>query len=236
MSLRMHLYGWKLQEFIDAIGSKNRTLLKKASAHLEKTYKGGRNEADLPKALAWLRTLINEGHSLRKDRQWPAPGVDGGLVIMHMEAGIHVAAVFCLFEALRRKEYLDQGSDLWSHSVSLALSDDLRACGFNRSGENSAEFIQALWKLGGGTPLFGDDFCTNWEKYAVIENNQLAALVAGFRAAMSFKRNLPNNIPSAARKKLKTRLSGRPKEFIGDLVGWLGQIQEAGQDAFILWA
>jgi len=159
-----------------------------------------------------------------------------GLVVMHMEAGIHFAAVFCLFEPLRRKEYLDPGFDLWSDRVSLALSDDLRACGFNNSREYSVEFIQALWKLGGGTPLFGDDFCTNWEKYAIIENNQLAVLVAGFQAALGFKRKLPKSMSASDRKRIKTRLSDKPKEFISDLVGWLGQIQEAGQDAFILWA
>jgi hypothetical protein len=232
----MHLYGWKLQEFIDAIGSKNTRLLKRASSHLEKTYKGGRDEANLPKALAWLRTLINEGHSLRKDRQWPAPGVDGGLVIMHMEAGIHVAAVFCLFQALRRKEYLDSGFDLWNDRISLALSDDLRACGFNNSRKYSVEFIQALWKLGGGTPLFGDDFCTNWEKYAIIENKQLAILVAGFQAALNFRRKLPKSMSASDRKRINTCLSDRSKQFVSELVGWLRGIQRASQDAFILWA
>jgi hypothetical protein len=87
----MNLYGWKLQEFIDVLGSKNATLLETAFVNLEGKYKGERNEADVAKALGWLRTLINEGHSLRKDREFPTLGMDGALVAMHMEDGVHVA-------------------------------------------------------------------------------------------------------------------------------------------------
>jgi hypothetical protein len=57
MSLRMNLYGWQLQEFIDVIGSKNAKVLETASAHLAEEFKGRSDHADLPKAIAWLRTL-----------------------------------------------------------------------------------------------------------------------------------------------------------------------------------
>jgi hypothetical protein len=34
---------------------------------------------------------------------------------------------------------------------------------------------------------------------------------------------------------MKTGLSDGGKAFIGDLMNWLGRIQQAGQDALILW-
>jgi hypothetical protein len=236
MSLRMNLYGWKLQEFIDVIGSKSAKVLETASAHLAEKFKGRSDHADLPKAIAWLRTLINEGHPLRQDRERPTVGADGDLVVMHMEAGIHVAVINSLVVTLRREEFLNPAFDSWSQGISSAIHKELRVCGFIGSSQCSVEFLQALWRLDGGTPLFGDDFCTGWEYYSIIENDQIAALVTSFEAALRFERILPDGIPEEARKRLRTRLSDDVREFLGNLIGWFGQIHQAGQDAFITWS
>jgi hypothetical protein len=46
---------------------------------------------------------------------------------------------------------------------------------------------------------------------------------------------LPEGYPEEATKKMRTGLSEGGKQLIGDMIKWLGQIQRAGQDAFILW-
>jgi hypothetical protein len=115
MALRMNLYGWKLQELIDAIGSKNATLLEKASAHFEEMFQGWSDQTDLPEARAWLRTLIYEGHALRKDREPPSVGTDGALVVVHVEAAVRIAVINSLVRALRREEFVNPASDAWKH-------------------------------------------------------------------------------------------------------------------------
>jgi hypothetical protein len=65
----------------------------------------------------------------------------------------------------------------------------------------------------------------------MIENDQIAALVTSFEAALRFERILPDGIPEEARKRLGTRLSDDARKFLGDLIGWFGQIHQAGQDA-----
>jgi hypothetical protein len=235
MSLRMDLHGWKLQEFIDVIGSKNATVLERASAHLEELYKGAKDD-DLSKALAWLHTLINEGHSLRWERERPAVAMDGALLAMQMEAGIHVNVIYSLVEAIRREEFLHPAFDSWGQGVSTGLRNEFSACGFIGSRECSIEFLQALHRLDGGTPLFGDDFYTSWQYYSIIENDRIAALVQGFEGVLRFERKLPADIPDHIRERFKVRVSDDYKKLISDLIGWLGQIEQAGQDAFILWS
>jgi hypothetical protein len=61
MSLRASLYGWRLQEFIDVIGSKNSVVLKAAAAHLAEIYKNEKDKSKLQSAIAWLQTLIFSG-------------------------------------------------------------------------------------------------------------------------------------------------------------------------------
>jgi hypothetical protein len=132
-----------------------------------------------------------------------------------------------LFLALRRAEFLNPAFDSWSQGISSAIHNELRACGFIGSSQCSVEFLQALWRLDGGTPLFGDDFCTGWEYYSIIENDQIAALVTSFEAALRFERILPDGIPEEARKRLRTRFSDDVRKFLGDLIGWLGQIHQS---------
>jgi hypothetical protein len=136
---------------------------------------------------------------------------------------------------LRREEFLNPAFDSWSQGVSKALFGELHSCGFLQSDKSSVEFIQALRKLDSGTPLFGDDFCTGWEYYSVIDNPEIAILVGGFQAALDFERKLPDSMPDDVRRRFKTRLLDDTKKFICDLIGWFEQIQQAGQDAFIIW-
>jgi hypothetical protein len=60
-------------------------------------------------------------------------------------------------------------------------------------------------------------------------------MILVFQAAADFKRPLPKGYAKEARKKIRTALSGSGKEFIRNLITWFSQIQQAGQDAFILW-
>jgi hypothetical protein len=233
MSLRVTLYSWKLQEFIDVIGSKNSVVLKAAATNLANIYKREKDNSKLNSANAWLRTLINQGFPLRRDRKRPTVGAKGKLLVMHMEAGIHVAVIHSLICSLGAKRVT---FDEWSQGIHGAIHKELRECGFLRSEKVQVEFLLTLGKLDCGTPLFGDDFFTGWELYSIIENHEIAALVAGFRAALRFKRKLPRGLPKDVKKRLKTRVSDDCREFLGKSVKWFGQIQKAGQDAYILWS
>src|SRR5262245_29699396 len=126
MSLRMALYGWKLQEFIAVIGSKDAKVLEAASAHLAEAFEGHRDQTTLPKAMAWLRTLINKGFPLRNQRERPTVAADGDLLVMRMEAGIHVAVIHSIFWGIRREEFLNPASDTWGQGVSSSLHEELR--------------------------------------------------------------------------------------------------------------
>lgn len=90
-------------------------------------------------------------------------------------------------------------------------------------------------RLSNGSPLFGDDFCTEWPFYTLFSNQELAAMIPVFQAAADFKRLLPEGYPEEPTDKLRASLSDSGKAFIEDLIKWFGQIQRAGQDALILW-
>jgi hypothetical protein len=233
MSLRPSLYSWKLQEFIDLIGSKNSVLLKAAAAQLADIYKNEKAKSKLQSANAWLGTLINQGLPFRRDRERPTVGANGNLLVTHMEAGIHVAVIHSVVCALGAKRVT---FDEWGQATHNAIHRELRESGFLRLGKVQLDFLTTNQKLACGTPLFGDDFYTGWEFYSIIENHEIAALVAGFRAALRFKRKLPRGLPKDARKRIKTRVSDEFRDFIGKFVKWFRQIQKAGQDAYILWS
>jgi hypothetical protein len=48
-------------------------------------------------------------------------------------------------------------------------------------------------------------------------------------------RALPEGYPEEVPKTMATELSDGGKAFVLDLIKWFGQIQQAGQDVFILW-
>ena len=89
--------------------------------------------------------------------------------------------------------------------------------------------------LSNGSPLFGDDFRTGWSFYSLFSNSDLAAIIPVFQAAADFKRVLPEGYTEELTKKMATGLSDNSKAFVLDLIKWFGQIQQAGQDAFVLW-
>jgi hypothetical protein len=230
----MNLYGWRLSSFTQVLGSKDSALLEAATARVSEALP---KEPALSKAKAWLRTLIESGFPLQQDRPPPSEPDDGGLLTLQMETEIHVVAVHCLARAIARAHDLDlagESSD-WAHPCVGSLHNELASCGFTRSEHCCTQYFAWMSRLSEGSPLFGDDFRTSWEFYTWFTNEELAAVIPVFRAAADFKRPLPEGYPEEALKKTKTGLSDSGKEFIGDLITWFSRIQQAGQDAFILW-
>jgi hypothetical protein len=230
----MNLYGWRLSSFTQVLGGKDSALLEAATARLSQALS---KEPALPKAKAWLQTLIESGFPLRQDRPPPSEPADGGLLTVQMETEIHVTVVHCLARAIAREDDLDLAgeSSNWAHPAVGSLHQDLASCGFTRSKGCCAQYFSWMLRLSKGSPLFGDDFRTEWSFYTWFANEELAAMVPVFQAAADFKRPLPKGYPEEALKNMRTGLSDGGKEFIGDLIKWFSQIQQAGQDAFILW-
>jgi hypothetical protein len=229
----MNLYGWSFDSFTHVLGRKNAAVLDAATARLSECLQ----EPDLAKGKAWLTTLIEKGFPLRKDRQ-PSPEPEGGgLLNVHMETEVHVFVLHSIARAIAHDDYLDLAAESsnWSHPAVGSLYNDLAACEFKRSGKCPVEYHTWMWKLSNGSPIFGDDFRTEWSFYSLFTNQELAAIIPVFQAAQQFKRSLPDNLPEDYRAKMKTTLSEGGKQFIGDLIKWFGAIQSAGQDAFILW-
>jgi hypothetical protein len=230
----MNLYGWSLSSFAEALGSKDSVLVEAATARLSEALP---KEPALSKAKAWLHTLIESGCPLRQDRPPPSEPADGGMLTVQMETEVHVAVVHCLARAIAREDHLDlagESSD-WAHPAVGSLHQDLAACGFTRSKSCCAQYFTWMLRLGKGTPLFGDDFRTAWSFYTWFANEELAAMVPVFQAAADFRRPLPKGNQGGALKKMRKGLSDSGTEFIGDLIKWFSRIQQAGQDAFILW-
>jgi hypothetical protein len=230
----MNLYGWRLSSFTQVLGSKDPALLEATTARLSEALS---EESALSKARAWLQTLIESGFPLRQHRPPPSEPADGGLLAVQMETAIHVAVVHCLARAIARPDDLDLAMDSssWGHPAVGSLYDELAACGFTRSKDCSLQYHSWMLKPIKGFPLFGDDFRTGWEFYTWFTNEELAAMVPVFQAAAVFQRPVPKGYSEEALKKVRLGLSDRGKQFIGDLIRWFGQIQQAGQDAFILW-
>ena len=205
-------------------------MLKAATARLAECLS---SEPAHSKAKAWLRTLIDDGFPLRQDRDPPAEPSDGGLLTVCMETEIHVTVVHCIARAISSDLTVDTSH--WKHSSTGALYNDSVACGFTRSKECRMEYFSWMGSLGNGTPLFGDDFRTEWSFYTVFTNQELAAMLPVLRAAVDFKRPLTEEYPEEVRREIRMELSESAKSFSTDLINWFGQIQKAGQDAFILW-
>jgi hypothetical protein len=230
----MNLYGWSLPAFRQVLGSKDTAVLERAAALIAETLP---KEPAQSRAKAWLRTLIDKGFPLQQDRA-PAPeAADGGLLTVHMETEAHAFALYCLARASARAEFLDLAgeSSQWTHAAIGSLYRELAACGFTKSKSCCVQYFSWIAGLSNGTPLFGDDFRTEWSFYTVFSNRDLALMIPVFQAAADFKRALPEGYPEEYTKTMATSLSDASKEFVLNLVRWFGQIQQAGQDAFILW-
>jgi hypothetical protein len=229
----MNLYGWSFESFTQVLGSKNAAILEAAAARLSECL----NEPNLSKGKAWLTTLIETGFPLQRDRPTPPEPAGGGLLNVQMETEVHVFVVHSIARAIAHGDYLDLAgeSSTWQHPAIASLYNELSACEFKRSGKCPVEYFTWMWKLSDGSPIFGDDFRSDWSFYSLFTNQELAAIVPVFQAAEQFKRSLPDNLPEDYRAKMKTGLSEGGKQFIGDLIKWFSAIQQAGQDAFILW-
>ncbi len=234
MSLRMNLYGWSLHSFTQVLGSKDAAVLETATARLCEAF---RKEALPSKGKAWLRMLIDSGFPLRQDREPPVEPADGGLLTVQMETEVHAIAVYCLARAITREDHLDLAgeSSHWAHPAVGSLYRELAACGFTRLKSCGIQYFTWMSKLSHGSPLFGDDFRTEWSFYTYFSNQELAAMIPVFQAAAEFNRPSPAGFPQEAVKQMATGLSPSGKKFIGNLIRWFEQIQQAGQDAFIVW-
>jgi hypothetical protein len=230
----MNLYGWSIQAFRDVLGSKDPSVLKAATEHLTESV---RDEAALARSTAWLQTLIQNGFPLRYERGPRPEPTDGGLVTVQMETQTHVYAVNSLVRAIRRDDFLDLSSDSsnWKHPSVGALYRELSGCGFARSRQCCPDYFNWMSKLSNGSPLFGDDFRTEWSYYMFFINEDLAAMIPVFQAAADFKRPIPQGMPAEVASTFQISLSESGKEFIGNLIKWFTRLQQSGQDAFILW-
>jgi hypothetical protein len=230
----MNLYGWHLSFFKQVLGGKDAALLEAATARLAEALP---EEPARSRATAWLQTLIESGFPLRQDHPPPSEPADGGLLTVQMETEVHVAVVHCLARAIAREDDLDLAIDSssWAHPAAGSLYQELVSCGFTRSESCCVQLHTWMLRLSDGSPLFADDFRTDWSFYTWFTNEELAALIPVFRAAAEFKRPLPKGYSEEALRKIRTELSDGGKAFIGDLIRWFGQIQQAGQDALIIW-
>lgn len=229
----MNLYGWSFKSFTAVLGSKDAAVLNAATARLSECL----SEPNLSKGKAWLTRLIESGFPMRDDRPLPAEPAGGGLLTVQMETETHAFVVDSIAHAIAHDDYLDlagESSD-WTHAAVPSLYNEIAACDFKSSGKCPIEYHSWMWKLIHGSPIFGDDFRSDWSFYTLLSNQELAAIIPVFQAAEQFERSLPDNLPEHLRANLKTRLSDASKEFIGNLIKWFSKIQHAGQDAFIFW-
>lgn len=233
MSLRMNIYGWCQLDFLQVLGSKDAALLEKASSLISHALPG---EPARSQALAWLHTLVESGYPLRQARE-PSSNAVGDLLTVKMETEAHVFANFCLARAIASDGHLDLASvsSHWSQPAVGKLYRELASCGFTKSSECCVQYFSWMSGLSSGTTLFGDDFRSDWSFYTVFSNSDLAAIIPVFNAAAAFQRTLPEGIPDEYARTMVTCLSDESKLFVQDLVNWFAQIQQAGQDAFILW-
>jgi hypothetical protein len=234
LSLRMNLYGWSLPAFRQVLGSNDPAVLEKATALITKTLP---KEPAQSQAKAWLRTLVEYGFPFQQEREpFPEPA-DGGLLTVQMETEAHVFTVHCLARAIAREGHLDLAgeSSNWAHPAVASLYRELASCGFTKSKSCCVEYFSWMSSFSKGSPLFGDDFRTEWSFYSLFSNRDLAAMIPVFQAAADFKRALPEGYPKEVANKMATGLSDGGKAFVLDLIKWFGQIQQAGQDAFVIW-
>ena len=234
MSLRMNIYGWSLPAFKQTVGSKDSALLDAATTGLRKYLP---EEPKFLRARSWIRTLIEAGYPLANGREGPPVPADGGLVTMQMETELHAIALYAIARAIALPEHLDLATESsnWMHQSIGAFSQALSACGFARSKACRYQMFNWIHRLGEGSPLFGDGFMTSWSFYTIFPNHELSEIVSDLRAAAAFQRPIPQGYSDEMAHKIVTTLSADGKSFANDLIGWMGQIQSAGQDAFIYW-
>ncbi len=101
------------------------------------------------------------------------------------------------------------------------LYNDLAACGFTKSTECPMELFRCLESLNHGTPLFGDDFRTDWSYYSLLPTNEVVGFIQALKVAVEFKRSIPDFIPEHLRETMVISLTDEAREFVTELSGWL---------------
>lgn len=230
----MNLRGWCLSSFTHVLGSKDLAALDGALTRIAESMT---REPARSKAAVWVRTLVNDGFPLRGDRGPAAEAADGGLLTIRAEAEYHAIAVHDLVRTIARPEHLDLAceSSVWTHDAVGSLYRELAACGFTKSRQCPVQYFTWMSRLSGGSPLFGDEFRSDWSFYSWFGTQELADFVPMLRAATEFKRPRPPGLPPSMAERLPAELSEGGKQFADDLARWLGQLHAAGQDAFVLW-
>jgi hypothetical protein len=234
MSLRPNVFGWSFQGLKQVLRSKDAEVLRQASLMIT----AARLETlDQQRALTWLRTLIDDGLSLRSERPRPSLGDDGGLLTVQVETEFHALVVISLVQTIAHKQELNwtEDSSDWKHEGISAVWNEATACRFTGSDKCALHFFKGMAALSRGTPLFGDDLRSDWSLYTYMLHADLAGFIAGLRAVESFERRLPTDIPEKYRKELPTSLSDNAKLFVHKLSEWFSRIEQAGQDFFVMW-
>ncbi|MBI1247035.1 hypothetical protein GC197_04230 [bacterium] len=221
MALRMHLYGCNLATIRETFESGNAELLLAAQRRVISIY----GNAELcARANAWLRALIEEGYSLSFDRTADAPD---------SEAHPHAAAINGLVKTLAQPSWLDlsRDSSQWDQAAMEAFMNDVRGLKFESSAipvYSKKFFPVTIAKLSGGTALFSDRFNYRWGYYCFLEHAELGLLLAALADVKTYKGELPD-LPS-------TRISKESERLIDAMIGLFQQIQQANQDAYVLWS
>ena len=230
MSLRLNLCGFELQAVLDVLGSGNAAVLAAASEQLSQAFS---ETAVHSKAEAWLKTLITVGCSLRTSRDLPTVGEDGGMLIMQMETEIHVFVINSIVRAVAKAHHKDLAinSSTYNYSAVTGLRNQLSACRF----PVPKEYWQWMHTLTSGTPLFADQFHSDWSFYSILTNGELAGFIPVLRAAANYERKLSEGVLPEQLPRSAVALSEAAKEFATQIAGWFEEIQAAGQDAFIIW-
>lgn len=231
MSLRLNLYGWNSDKFRQVLGSGNQEVLERSQSLVAEAFK---KEELRDRGQGWLRTLINEKIQLRSERLPAQAPTDGGLLNVLMETEVHAIAVDCLRRAVTRADHLDLSMDSssWSHPAVLNLHRELRTIDFNSSQHGDRRYWTWISVLSNGSPLFGDDFRSDWSYYSILSADDVAGFIPFLKAAVDFERKLPSWAPAGEHP---TSLSEMAKKFAMALCGWFEQIQQAGQEPFIIW-
>lgn len=234
MSLRMNLYGFRLASLVDRLGSGNPDVLDAARSLLSKSL---RDEADLVSAQVWLETLVCTGYPVKYGAPAPHASENGGLIVSHSETETHAFVAWALMQATAGPDLLDlsEVSSVYTIDAITTLYDESRACGFLKSRDCSVDFITSLSSLQSGTPLFGDEFRSDWSFYSILENRRLTSVIPVMAAACRFERIIPDHLPPEVKSSMRARLSDQGRSFADEFSRWLGEIRDSGLDAFLMW-
>ena len=235
MALRMNLYGCSLVAIYEAIGSNSEVLLASASMMVTDLL---RDDSERDNAIKWLGTLIQYGYPLKGVRSKPSAPEDGSLLVAHFETEAHILALHCLIQSIRKDNWgdLSERSSHWHRTAISALYKNLATCGCLKSSDCPTALFRCIEVLGNGSPLFGDDFYTDWSYYALIPQQDLIDFVRGLEFAITYAGPFSNDISRHTSDAAVTQLSDDGREFVNELSSWFTEIANLNQDAYVFWS